>query len=480
MGINDRVRSLIINWLKIKPSINTGVSVDETMDFYTNAFVNNIWYRGKPDELSQLYNELPVNNNSFWNAVPSAGLEIRKIHTGIPKIVVNTLSSIVVADLNKIEYGGDTDVEKMLDENKINKLIDRAIKQTLVYGDGAFKINYVPDVSNYPLLEFVPGSKIKYNYRYGRLNEIVFMSEKIENDNKYILEEIYGFGYIRYQLYNSSDKPLSIANFKSLAYLVDIEFDKSLMMAVPMMFTESSDYENRGQSIFDSKHDNFDALDEIWSQWIESTRASQTKTYIPDSLIPIDPNNGKKMKPNPFDNKFIKVDSSGKETDRDEITTVNPIVQTDSYIQAYITALDLCLQGLISPSTLGIDSKKIDNAEAQREKEKATLYTRNQIIDVLQTVIPQLVATAYKSYLAQTDKPLKEIDVTVEFGEYANPSFESQVETIAKAKVGGVMSIEASIDELYGDTKNDEWKKQEVARIKNELGIIEMPEPVAV
>ena len=43
----------------------------------------------------------------------------------------------------------------------------------------------------------------------------------------------------------------------------------------------------------------------------------------------------------------------------------------------------------MSPSTLGIDVKKLDNAEAQREKEKATLYSRNNIVGQLQKVLPK-------------------------------------------------------------------------------------------
>ena len=39
------------------------------------------------------------------------------------------------------------------------------------------------------------------------------------------------------------------------------------------------------------------------------------------------------------------------------------------------------------------------------------------------------------------------------------------------------MSIEASVDELYGDSKDEEWKKEEVARLKAEQGIAEMEEP---
>ena len=40
------------------------------------------------------------------------------------------------------------------------------------------------------------------------------------------------------------------------------------------------------------------------------------------------------------------------------------------------------------------------------------------------------------------------------------------------------MSIEASVDELYGDSRDDEWKKEEVARLKAEQGIVtDMEEP---
>ena len=42
------------------------------------------------------------------------------------------------------------------------------------------------------------------------------------------------------------------------------------------------------------------------------------------------------------------------------------------------------------------------------------------------------------------------------------------------------MSIEASIDELYGDSRDDEWKKEEVERLKAEQGIVTGMEEPAV
>ena len=75
----------------------------------------------------------------------------------------------------------------------------------------------------------------------------------------------------------------------------------------------------------------------------------------------------------------------------------------------------------------------------------------------------------YKKYIA---------DVEVSFGEYANPSFEAVVETIGKAKTQGIMSIEACVDELYGDSKEDDWKQEEVKRLKAEQGVAEVDEPI--
>ncbi|MDD7740677.1 MAG: capsid protein, partial [Lachnospiraceae bacterium] len=129
-------------------------------------------------------------------------------------------------------------------------------------------------------------------------------------------------------------------------------------------------------------------------------------------------------------------------------------------------------------STLGIDTKKLDNAEAQREKEKTTLYTRNAIIEALQETIPELVAASVNAYRVLAKKQTEEVKVEVTFGEYANPSFESQIETMAKARPSSpIMSVEAQVDELYRDNKEQTWKDEEVARIKAEMGIQTLEEP---
>ena len=126
---------------------------------------------------------------------------------------------------------------------------------------------------------------------------------------------------------------------------------------------------------------------------------------------------------------------------------------------------------------MGIDVKKLDNADAQREKEKTTLYTRGNIVDILQDQIPLFIQKVFNVVSISQNNVPTEVKCTIDFSEYANPSFESQVETVGKAKTQGIMSVEASVDELYGDTKDEEWKKEEVARLKAEQGIAEEEEP---
>ena len=59
-----------------------------------------------------------------------------------------------------------------------------------------------------------------------------------------------------------------------------------------------------------------------------------------------------------------------------------------------------------------------------------------------------------------------------------DPSFEATVETVSKARPGqNVMSIEKTVDTMYGDSLTKAEKEQEVKRLKEEAGIIEKEEP---
>lgn len=473
------VRNKARSFLQIQPGTGITVNISEMLDFEGNAIKNRIWYRGDSQEIQQLYTQLPAPSTMFWKASSSVGMRIRKAHTGLPGIIVDTLTWIVISDINQICVSDKReDLWNSIDkENKIKKILGKAVSDTLIIGDGAFKISIDSEISKLPIIEWYPGNKIEFVRRRGRIYEIIFKTPYFEGKKEYSLRERYGYGYVDYTLM-FGEKEVPLDTLEATKKLQKVTFSDDFMMAYPLMFFESGKYEGRGKSIFDGKIDAFDCLDEAWSQWMHALRLGRTREYIPEDMLPRNSETGEVMPPNDFDFQYISTESPNQEDVNKKIILNQPSIPHESYLSTYSTALDQALEGLISPSTLGIDVKKLDNAESQREKEKVTLYTRNKVVDALQETLPDLIRGIFATYDTMNRKPLQmeeEIDVT--FGEYANPSFESQIETVSKGKTNGIMSIETCVDELYGDSRDDEWKEDEVKRLKEEQGIYEMEEP---
>ena len=485
----NKTREGLRTFLQITPAAETVIQIDEGMDFLTNCAKNRIWYNGRSRQLSQLYKSLDgVQKSMFWAASMTQGLEIRKLHTGLPKVIIDMLTYIVANDFNgvQIQSEGNKTYEgtwnTLAKSNDFETKIEEFLRDICTVGDGAFKLSYDSEISKDVIIEWYPAERVKFVRRRGRIVEVKFYTDYYKSGRKYQFIERYGFGYITYELIDDNDKPVPLSLFDETAWAEgqNISFDKSVTFAVPAIMGSHPQYKGRGVSLIDSKDDAGDALDEVFSQWMDALRAGRTKQMFPERLVPRDPNTGELAAPNPFDNRFIVVgDDNMQEGKSNGIQTETPNSPSESYLAAYITALDLYLQGLVSPSTIGIDVKKLDNAEAQREKEKTTLYTRQKLVGLVESVIPKLVLAALNAQelLTKGGAPVSEaLEIKVKFGEYANPSFESQVETVSKARTGGVMSIKTSIDELYGDSKDDDWKNEEERRIKEENGIAAVEE----
>ncbi len=76
---------------------------------------------------------------------------------------------------------------------------------------------------------------------------------------------------------------------------------------------------------------------------------------------------------NQFGNNYISVDMPTVEGVLPKIDVVQPDIKYDAFMTSYTNALLMCLQGIVSPATLGIDVGKMSSAEAQREKKRITI-----------------------------------------------------------------------------------------------------------
>lgn len=478
--INSKIKTVIRNYLEIKEPQGLSINIEQVGSHDVEVFKSNIWYRGEANELDSFYKQIDhyTLSNHFWGSSPTTGCKIRKIHTGLPSLIVEVLTRVCTDDLYSVKLSArQAEWDETAEENNFLELVAQCVSDVLVQGDGAFKLSYDPEISALPIIEFFPAERVEYEYERGRLTCIIFKTKKTVRGKTYTLNEYYGEKTITYTVTDSVGDTVDKDAFPEFKKYKDIINLDSFIPAVKVMITPSKKHKGRGKSIFAAKYDNFDSFDEVFSQWMLAVRKGQIKEYVPESLLPRDPETGEVIEYNYFDNDYIYFPLDMREGSTNKIETTQGQIQYEALLSSYVTALDLCLQGIISPSTLGIDVKKLDNAEAQREKEKTTLYTRNAVIGVLNKVIPELVIKTLKfiDNLNQTkgDEP----KVTVNFGGYANPSFEAQVETVGKAGQYGIMSVETSVEELYGDTKDEKWKAEEVKRLKYERGILETEEP---
>ena len=103
----DIIRNKLQDFLNIQPATKQSINIIEPYTFETNCLKNLLWYRGDSSELEQFYKQIQTTSADklkFWASQSTKGLEIRKIHTGLPSLIIDTLTSIAVRDFNSIDF----------------------------------------------------------------------------------------------------------------------------------------------------------------------------------------------------------------------------------------------------------------------------------------------------------------------------------------------------------------------------------------
>lgn len=483
--IGDKVKAMIINWLDIQPAPITTVTLTERLPFELKAIESQIWYRGDATELDQFYKQTrndQLNSARFWSAKTNA--RTRKIHTGLPAMIVDTLAYLVKTDMDKVKFKNDTGKEKWNEICKnehfdFSDIVGMGIVGALASGDGAWKISVDKDICDVPIVEFYSADRVEYEIKHGIICEIDFITDVPHKRKVLKLKEKYRKGTVSYELYDN-DRLLDEQMLEKITGLYNVSYEQkgNFSMAVPFKIYNNPKHKNRGKSILEDKLDDFDAFDEIVSQWLQAYRTGRAQKYIPENLIPRSTENGELLPNNPFDNEYVSVEAVVSENgSSDQIQVVQPEIPYEAFLSGYTNYLDLCLQGIISPATLGIDLSKTSSADAQREKKDVTGITRNTITARLEKVLPDLICAIINTYDIMNNNAVEDYEPEVSFGEYGAPDFDSRVETVGKAASNNTMSIETQVRELWGSSKDEEWIKAEIIRIKHERGIEIIDEP---
>lgn len=476
---------------------------DEENIIKTKIREYDIWYSGDSDELLNFYTRQNTidynyepwydrNKRSYFWCVTSTEEDVKRSHSGQPRNVIDTLVSIIgKPDIQ----GGDP---KLGRNNPINDKIDKIIKNnnfwkmytqlqlplTLVEGWGCYKINWDEDLSDYPIIQYYKAEYVDFIYKSNKLVGVIFKDYYTDMKNKkYLVIETRTvknefnaeFGkkikslYIdkqAYEVFGEDDevKPIKMSDVEQLKdieeHVVIENFDK--LLAVPCVFYEDTNVLCHGRSIFAGKIDLFDDLDQCLSQAANTVRKSTPVEYFNSDFLERDRHTGMPVQPKAFDRKYTMY-AGGKTSDGATNTNMpvqvtQPNLDFQQYSDQAIAILMQIINGIMSPATLGIDISKRDNAEAQREKEKVTIFTRNMLIDIevdiLRDLFSQLLCAAE---CMETGKiTVKDYDISITYNEFADDSFENKLAILGDAFNRGNISPKQFMTKLYGHTLSDQ------------------------
>lgn len=471
----------------------------------------NIWYEGDGDELLNFYtynqaiefNFEPFywrnKRNYFW-AIGATESDIKRTHSGQPRNIIDTIVNIIRYPM--ISAGSSVEnsaVQKNLDA--ILKDIDLAsvykqeqLPLTLVEGWGCYKINWDKDDSKYPQINYYKAENVDFVYNNSKIVGAIFKDYYATEDGKdYILIESRRLekrktdgGYetvlvIENELFeNSGNDYINKVSLGAVPELVGVEPYLELgpcrfLLAVPcVLFKNTSNRKGYGRSLFTGKIDLFDDLDQALSQSSNAVRKSTPIEYFNSEYLERDAN-GMPIQPKAYDRKYSiyngQRDANGSVCG-DPVTVTQPVLNLEQYNAEAQKILYQIINGIMSPATLGIDIAKKDNAEAQREKEKVTIFTRNAIIDTETKILKELcnqLLCAYE-YMSCGQITVKDYDISVKFSEFADDSFENKVETLGAALDSQNISPEMYLDKLYnGQLSKKEYDREYDFLIDNNI-----------
>lgn len=461
---------------------------DRLKNFFTRA--NAISYNTDP-----LYNE---NKKSYFWAVSSTEHDIKRTHSGHPRNIVDTLvyiMSIPSISVSSTSSEPEDNLKKILKANKFKQLLTQKSRpMTLVEGWGAWKINWDKSLSEYPILLYYRADRVDFIYQSNQLRAIIYKDFYQDEDGKnYVLYETRRLGdykdektnetttslFIEKELYEITQSDQLIpCKLSSLPQLKDIVPQLVIsnfkhFLGYPNIFYADVSEEFYGRSIFTGKTDIFDDLDQCFSQGANAVRRSTIHEYFNALYLETDPSTGLPIQPDAFDRKYIKyagaTGADGSMPGTTPVQVVQPQLNFVQYNEEERNLLLNAISGIMSPATLGIDIAKKDNAESQREKEKVTIFTRNNLLDEEEDIIAHIsndLLVAYELMNTQ-NVTCRDYDISVQYAEFANDSFEKRLETVLTGWQSEFMSDEMALEMLYGDNMSKEKRKRELNFIQD-------------
>lgn len=456
-----------------------------------------VWYNGSDSELLNFYTKNETidyayepwfwrNKDCYFWSVASTENDIKRTHQGLARDMIDTMVNIL--GFPSMSVGMD---DKGKAQNELDAILDsfdfwslyhdRQTPLTLVEGWGAWKIGWDLSLSDRPFARYYDASHVDFAIRDCFVVGIIYKNWYVDrNDQRYLITETHqrhgkDLEIITdcFKTVPGDEATLERIDPKECPFMEGIIPEVTItnypgLMGTPSIFFSDPSGRNYGRSVYTDKVSEFDDLDQNRSQDANAVRASSVQKTMDTNYLERDPVTHLPKQPKVFDLKFISVkgpkDADGTpQSGNEPIKVYQPQLNLAQYSPDAVQIVMDIIQGYMSPATLGIDVAKKDNADAQREKEKVTIFTRNGIIRqesrVLSKVASELLCA--NEYL-KSDKHLitvPEYKVQVKFPKFADESFENKLKTLGDAYANDCLSTHEYVEDLYGEDMSDDRKK---------------------
>lgn len=498
MNISDYLRALALSVLGLE-------RVQAPDDSEKDAFINDLddvvrqrdveyrtWYAGDADNLLNLYhyNDRITfrterffwrNKRSYYWSVSSEEGTIKRTHSGFPRAMIDAIVYILGTPTVLLSDPNDqARLEYILDENGFWELYEKTqVPMTLVSGWGAYKITWDKDIYGaVPVINWCGALDCRTYRRGNRVVGMTFLDwyEDAKGERYLIAESRVrppkegAGGKSAVHVFKVSGENLTEASPEAIGLQ---DGGKCSWEGLPCLFAEPCSFfaDNLrgydGKSVFEGKLDVFDDIDQAMSIASNTDRRATPVEVFDTNYAERKPDGTPKM-PSFFERRYVAVqgqrNSIGETEGNSPVTVTQPSLNADQHIQ-YIEFLQrVAISGVLSPSSMGLDVAKKDNADAIREKDKTTVFVRNAIAKkekkILESLFNQVMMA--DEYLRTGRITKTDYGVNVTFDEFSDQSFENKIQTMSTVLANDGISPEQYVRKVYGNSLSDEEVQAEI------------------
>lgn len=450
------------------------------------------WYAGDSDELLNLYNYDAMitfrterwywkNKRSYYWSVSSKENTIKRSHSGFPKAIIDTLVYILGVPTVQVE---DPDAQKrlegILEDNDFWNIYEKEqIPMTLVSGWGAYKITWDEELYGaVPVINWCGALDCRTYKKSGRVVGMSFLDwyENAKGERFLVAENrvrppkkgVGGKSDVNvFRVAGDNLSPCSISEIDANVSERCAWEGLPCLFAVPCSFFDDNLHGYDGRSVFEGKLDVFDDIDQAISIASNTDRRVTPIETFDVNYADRDKDGVPKL-PSFFERRYVAVhgqkNSIGEMDGSNPVTVTQPNLNADQHMQLIEFLMRVAISGVLSPSTMGLDVAKKDNADAIREKDKTTVFVRNAIAKKEKRILEDLFNQVLMAdeFLRTGRITVEDYHVTVTFDEFSDQSFENKIQTMSTVLANDGISPEQYVNKIYGMTLSEEEKAAEI------------------